>query len=70
MKDKNGVEVEAGQHVRFRVGNVWREGTVRSTPPGKSYVRVDDGDPENGDLYTNGFHVACLALSSEVEVVR
>ena len=70
MRDKNGIEVEVGQRVKFKTGSVWREGTVRSSPEGKSYVRVDDGKPEDEDLRTNGFRVSAFVTSSEVEVVR
>ena len=77
MKDKNNVPVSVGMRVRFRVGedfeDRWALGTVRAlgkdTGPWADHVRCDDGDPNNDDMHTNGFHVSAWVRSHEIEVV-
>lgn len=49
---------KVGQRVRFRIDGAWYAGTVRKIAgdgPFQGLARVDDGDPNNDDLMTNGF---------------
>ena len=57
----------------------WRTGTVRSVRTQSYYQRfdqrldvvealVDDGDPGNADLQTNGFSVAAWVEENDLEV--
>ena len=78
MTDRNGKPLTVGARVRFRPecrdDGVWLTGTVRSVRQW-TYQRplatvwealVDDGDPDNNNLHTNGFHVAAWLESKDV----
>jgi len=82
MLDKNGVPVEVGQRCKFWSGTrtEWLDGTVRRVQEHSYYntfeqrddvweAKVDDGDPANPDIESNGFHVAAHVESNAIEVV-
>lgn len=47
--------MQIGDRVRFKtMSGHWVVGTIRDFKQGE--YRVDDGDPMNNDLLTNGFH--------------
>jgi len=43
-------------------------GTVRKIVD--DMAKCDDGDPNNDDLHTNGFHVSAWGLLVDLEVVK
>ena len=77
MVDRNGAPVSVGDRVRFRatVRDEWREGTVRAIRAETYYrpkrtiwaVLVDNGDPANADLRTNGFFLAGWVEDGDIE---
>lgn len=74
MIDKNGTPVVAGVRCRFYADGreAWVSGIVRDvrdTGVWAGHARVDDGDPANDDLRTNGFHVSAWVPSDEIEVL-
>ena len=80
MTDRNNVAVAVGARVRFTTDHQrerWVEGWVRDVAEHTFYhpkltrweARVDDGDPANDDLHTNGFHVSAWVSSREIEVL-
>ena len=74
MTDKNGTLVVAGARCLFYVEgrDTWLEGLVRDVRDSgvwADHARVDDGDPANDDLRTNGLHVSSWASSREIEVL-
>ncbi len=74
MTDKNGKPVTAGARCRFYgySREKWLDGTVRSIKtdgPWAGHARVDDGDPTNPDLHTNGFHVSTWIKPAHIEVL-
>ena len=81
MVDRNGAPVSVGDRVRFRATarDEWREGTVRAVRTQSYYERfdkrldvvetlVDDGDPANADLRSNGFRSAAWVEDINIEV--
>jgi hypothetical protein len=73
MTDKNGQEVTVGARCRFYADGreKWVNGCVRSIAtkgPFEGHARVDDGDPSNDDLHTNGFHVSAWVEPQHIEV--
>ena len=68
-------DLTVGQTVEFRPiglnGGRWRAGTVRaiSRVGGGPAARVDDGDPANPDMHTNGFTLSAWCGSREVRPV-
>ena len=73
MTDKNGKSVFVGARCAFYVETQerWVEGTVRAvatTGHWANHAQVDDGDPNNHNLHTNGFHVAAWVPLSEIEI--
>ena len=74
MNDKNGKEITVGARCRFYgfTREKWMDGTVRSIKtegPMAGNARVDDGDPNNDDLHTNGFHVSAWVKPEHIEVL-
>ena len=75
MTDRNGKELLVNARVQFRsnIHDAWLEGTAREIGRNAIFkedeVKVDDGDPENDDLHTNGFHLAALVSSKNIEVL-
>ncbi len=79
MTDKNGTPVTVGARALFvsTLRDEWREGTVRRIKEHTYYLPtetrwealVDDGDPENEDIRTNGFHVAAWVDAEGIEVL-
>lgn len=82
MTDTNGDSVAVGARVLFRPacrdGGLWLTGTVRAVRPW-TYQRptvtvwealVDDGDPDNADMPTNGFHVAAWLESKDIAALE
>ena len=75
MTDRNGKEllVHVQVHFRSNIHDSWLEGTVReigrNTIFNEDEARVDDGDPKNNDPHTNGFHVAALVSSKNIEIL-
>lgn len=82
MVDKNGNPVKVGDRCRFYSGTrtEWLGGTVRRVQAHSYYnmfeqrddvweAKVDDGDPANPDIETNGFHVAAHVESNAIEVI-
>ena len=79
MTDKNGATVTVGARCRFfsDLSESWHEGTVRALTEQAYYrpketrweARVDDGDPANEDLRTNGLRIAAWVPSDEIEVL-
>lgn len=77
MVDRNGCEISTGDVVRFYAGNSnarrpkggrWLTGVVRKLYGDE--CTVDDGDPKNPDLRTNGFGYAAVVTSGQVEMDR
>jgi len=82
MTDRNETTIAIGTRVRFRPTcrdhGLWLTGTVRAVRPW-TYQRpaatvwealVDDGDPENADMHSNGFHVAAWLESKDIAVLE
>lgn len=74
MTDKNGTPVHAGARCRFYESGseTWVTGIVRvarDTGVWAGHARVDDGDPANDDLHTNGFRISAWVSSDEIEVL-
>ena len=74
MTDKNHKPVVEGARCRFYAEgrDEWRDGTVRAVATMGHFVgnaRVDDGDPANDDISTNGFHVAAWVEPRNIEVL-
>lgn len=81
MVDAKGIPVKPGQACRFwaETRENWQEGTVRNVRTMSYYhefeqredvweALVDDGDPENPDPWSNGFHVTGWIESHMIEV--
>lgn len=68
----NENEIKVGKRVRWNRGpdDVWTV-TVRKIgdPDGgwAGHAKVDDGDKDNPDILTNGFHVAAWVEFAELE---
>lgn len=82
MLDKNGVPVQVGQRCKFYSGtrSEWMDGTVRRVQAHSYYntfeqrddvweAEVDNGDPNDPNLVTNGFGVAAHVESNAIEVI-
>ena len=82
MLDKNGNPVRVGDRCKFYSGDrsEWLDGTVRSVKTHSYYhafemredvweAKVDDGDPDNSEIETNGFGVAASVDSNAIEVI-
>ena len=74
MTDKNHKPVVLGARCRFYAEgrDTWLEGVVRKVAgkgPFIGHARVDDGDPTNDDLHTNGFHVSAWVGPWNIEVL-
>ena len=82
MTDINGKTINVGDSVRFKPGlrDTWLNGTVRATREASYYngfeqridvmeAKVDDGDPKDPDVMTNGFHVAAWVEGDWIEVL-
>ena len=74
MTDKNHKPVVLGARCRFYAEGreTWLEGVVRKVAekgPFIGHARVDDGDPANDDLHTNGFHVSAWVEPRDIEVL-
>ena len=74
MTDKNDKDVSEGMRCRFYAEgrDEWLVGTVRAVAtmgPFRGNARVDDGDPANDDLHTNGFHVSAWVEPWGIEVL-
>lgn len=74
MTDKNHNLVLEGARCRFCAEgrDAWLEGTVRKVAEKGPFIgnaRVDDGDPTNDDLHTNGFHVSAWVEPRDIEVL-
>ena len=78
MKDRNGCRLSVGDIVRFYVGNSnqkrpvggrWATGIVREFYLTDT-ARVDDGDPKNPDIHTNGYRCSSWVMSGQVELDR
>lgn len=74
MTDKNKTLVVAGARCLFYADGreTWVSGTVRDvrdTGVWAGHARVDDGDPANEDLRTNGFHVSAWVEPGDIEVL-
>jgi hypothetical protein len=72
MTDDAFATVTVGTRVRFFADPCWREGTVRRIPTTgvwDGWVLVDDGDPANNDLHTNGFHVSAWLEPRDIELL-
>jgi hypothetical protein len=72
--DKKDRPVVAGAKCLFYVEgrDAWVGGivrVVRESGVWAGHARVDDGDPANDDLHTNGFHVSAWVPSDEIEVL-
>ena len=82
MTDKNGVPIAVGDRVRFhfdlRGHGTWLDGTVRAITDHTYYrptvsVRealVDNGDPDNADMQTNGWNAAAWLAANDIERER
>ena len=83
MLDKNGNPVKVGDRCKFWSGTrtEWRFGTVRRVQTHSYYnmfeqrddvweAKVDDGDPMNPDIESNGFSVAAHVESNAIEVLN
>lgn len=71
MTDKNNQRVFEGMRCSFSTERGWVDGVVRAVRDAgvwAGHARVDDGDPENDDLHTNGFRVSAWVSSNEIEV--
>jgi len=81
MLDKHGNPVKPGQPCRFwaETRENWRDGTVRRIRAMSYYntfeqrsdvweALVDDGDPQNPDPWSNGFHVTAYVEPHMIEV--
>lgn len=71
MNDKNGTPLAVGARVRFysKARSVPVEGTVRTVRNDGHLARVDNGNPADPDMGTNGFSLAGWVTSDEVEVL-
>jgi hypothetical protein len=69
MTDRNNKPVTVGARVQFKVdGRKWPVvGVVRAIKDGEA--RCDDGDPDNDDLFTNGFRCSAWVGSKHIEVL-
>ena len=83
MNDRNGTPLAVGARVRFRAESrdeEWHVGTVRRIYMLTYYARgrrmdvweivVDDGDPANADLHTNGCTVAACIGAGNIELLE
>ena len=81
MTDINGKPVTPGARVRFRAElreDEWLIGTVRSVKEHTYHrpkvtvweAKVDNGDPNDPDLSTNGFNYAAHVESDRIEVLE
>ncbi len=83
MTDKNGKKLSAGDRVRFKpsLREDWLNGTVRHIREISYYNRfeqrndvweakVDDGDPNNIDIGSNGFTVAAWLEGDCIERIE
>jgi hypothetical protein len=75
MTDRNGKLITVGARCRFLscTRKAWLYGTVRVVPTMGACLgtaRVDDGDPANDDLATNGFSVTSWVEREDIEVVE
>lgn len=72
MTDRKGRPVLSGGKCLFKAERGWCIGIVRDVRESgvwAGHARVDDGDPENEDLHSNGFSVSAWVPSEEIEVV-
>ena len=75
MLDVNGKEVQVHDRVAFRSRpwDGWQSGVVRKVGMSPSShdaeAWVDDGDPRNDDILTNGCHVAACVESCNIEIL-
>ena len=72
MTDKKDRPVVVGARCMFKAERGWVGGivrVVRDSGVWAGHARVDDGDPANDDLHTNGFHVSAWVPSDEIEVL-
>lgn len=74
MVDMHDKPVIEGARCRFYASgrDAWLEGVVRKVATNGFFLgqaRVDDGDPENPDLHTNGFHVSAWVEPWDIEVL-
>jgi hypothetical protein len=82
MVDINGVPVTVGARCKYflTIRDIWIEGTVRKVKIQSYYnnyeqrtdvweAKVDDGDPANPDIETNGFHTAAVVESNDIEII-
>ena len=83
MLDKNGNPVKVGDRCKFWSGTrtQWLDGTVRRVQTHSYYnmfeqrddvweAKVDNGDPSNPDVESNGFSVAAHVDSNAIEVMN
>ena len=81
MTDRNGKTLSAGDRVRFKpsLRENWLDGTVRHIREQSYYnsleqredvweAKVDDGDPNNIDIGSNGFTVAAWLEGANIEL--
>jgi len=81
MTDRNGKTLSAGDRVRFKpsLRENWLNGTVRHIREQSYYnsfeqredvweAKVDDGDPNNIDIGSNGFTVAAWLEGASIEL--
>jgi hypothetical protein len=77
VNDRNGKPITVGARVRFYCDSCWHRGIVRAVSVATYYTareqridvaeaKVDDGDPNNADLLTNGFRVAACVESGNI----
>jgi len=82
MTDINGRTINAGDRVRFKpsLRETWLDGTVRHIREISYYngyeqredvweAKVDDGDPNNIDIGSNGFTIAAWLEGNCIEVL-
>ena len=82
MTDINGKKISVGDRIRFKpsLREEWLNGTVRAIREASYYngfeqridvfeAKVDDGDPKDPDVRTNGFHVAAWIEGDWIEVL-
>jgi len=74
MKDRKGVEIKPNHRVLWfrNEGTPPVKATVRriGSVAWPDHARVDDGDAENDDPFTNGFHVTAWVEGGDLEVVK
>jgi hypothetical protein len=81
MNDRNGTPLAVGARVRFhfdlRGHGTWLDGTVRLITEHTYYrptvtvseALVDNGDPGNADLQTNGWNAAAWLGADNIEML-